>query len=57
MTDFSVYITNLNPSAVLSGINPYPGNMQQVMGPVLMAAPSVGEQELVFDNYFKWDVS
>ncbi|MBP1645308.1 MAG: hypothetical protein H6Q16_883 [Bacteroidetes bacterium] len=55
MTDFSVYITNLNPSTVLSGINPYAGNFQQVMGPDLMSAPPIGEQELVFDNYFIWD--
>lgn len=55
MSDFSVYMTNLDPSATLSGINPYSGIMQQVMGPVQMLAPAVGEHQLNFDDYFIWD--
>ncbi len=55
MNDFSVYIANISPSTILSGINPYAGNMQQVVGPAVMTAPPIGENELVFDNYFIWD--
>lgn len=55
MSDFSVYIANISPTTSLSGSNPYSGNLQQVYGPSLLAAPSLGEHSLDFNDYFIWD--